>query len=215
MSKKYIVRMDDYVINQINKTSIRSKIDLIKLLHTIIQPLISVEFDQYNIGRINEKCIIIVVSKMNRIFINTDINRKVSFAFPFKVEVKENRIIFETQKYNIIIDHHILVLMSNVIREYENRGNKTIYDVIESEVENEFMQSVLIHLFEELLEIEDGYLRYDRDVDNQKDDYHPLFHIDINYSEKGTFKIGYRNEKSIENIMRLVDRNEKCSYFQD
>ena len=38
--------------------------------------------------------------------------------------------------------------------------------------------------------IEPAYIRYDYDPDNEKGKLHPLYHLDLHYSQYSTFKIG-------------------------
>lgn len=70
-----------------------------------------------------------------------------------------------------------------------------------------------------LMMFELSYIRYDYDEKNQDDKYHPLHHIDINYTELGSYKIGIipQNTKQWQNkfLFQIVDNNQIRLYLKE
>lgn len=63
------------------------------------------------------------------------------------------------------------------------------------------MESDLWSVIKVLMTFEPCYIRYDYDVENFEEKIHPLHHIDVNYSDIGTFKLGFND--SIQILERL------------
>ena len=71
-----------------------------------------------------------------------------------------------------------------------------------------------------LLSFESGYLRYDHDEDENREDpiLHPVDHIDLFYSSNSTFKIGLQDRIDVDDLKSILSINEKCysiNYHRD
>lgn len=61
--------------------------------------------------------------------------------------------------------------------------------------------------------METGYIRYDYDPDHENGTLHPLYHFDVNYSSKGTYKMGINKKMEKEDFVDLLDIKTKCHYI--
>ena len=64
-----------------------------------------------------------------------------------------------------------------------------------------------------LLSMELGYIRYDYDAEHENGTLHPLYHLDVNCSSKGTYKLGVNRKMKREDFIDLLDINTNCKYI--
>lgn len=65
-----------------------------------------------------------------------------------------------------------------------------------------------------LLSMELGYIRYDYDPERENGRLHPLYHVDINYSTKGTYKLGMNKKMEVAEFIDMLDTKTDCRYVQ-
>lgn len=65
-----------------------------------------------------------------------------------------------------------------------------------------------------LLSMELGYIRYDYDPERENGRLHPLYHADINYSTKGTYKLGMNKKMETAEFIDMLDTKTDCRYVQ-
>lgn len=70
------------------------------------------------------------------------------------------------------------------------------------------MDKMILRLFTTEL----GYIRYDYDEIHQNGNLHPLNHLDINYSSKGSYKLGLKKRIEIEEFLDILDVQTECRY---
>ena len=58
-----------------------------------------------------------------------------------------------------------------------------------------------------------GYIRYDYDEKHENEKIHSLHHLDINYSSKGTYKIGLKKALKDEDFIDMLDLRTECKYL--
>lgn len=59
------------------------------------------------------------------------------------------------------------------------------------------------------------YLRYDFDPKSSNGALHPLCHLDVNMSSKGSYKIGLKSKLSPSEFENIVNKNTDCYYLLD
>ncbi|UQZ25499.1 hypothetical protein [Actinobacillus pleuropneumoniae] len=64
-----------------------------------------------------------------------------------------------------------------------------------------------------LLSFNDGYIRYDYDFEHENGSIHPLYHLDIFFSNYATFKIGLARRYQINDLLDLLDQEKSCKYL--
>ena len=162
----------------------------------------------------------VVIDKMSRIFYFSD-KKYYSIYFPFTyiIDNGKNVISFKNQ---IEINSQII---SNIIEILNDTRFESFYslDFIEpiNELES-YYEDKLWFLIRELIMLEDGYVRFDNDIDNfnkakqeGKEHTHPENHLDIFYSNGNIFKIG------LERIIKTLEFEDyfnvatDCKYLKN
>ena len=64
-----------------------------------------------------------------------------------------------------------------------------------------------------VLSFEIGYLRYDYDERYNNGDIHPLNHLDINFTNGSTFKLGLKEKINQTVLDDIVDTGTNCHYL--
>jgi len=74
----------------------------------------------------------------------------------------------------------------------------------------------------DLLILEDGYVRYDKDEEgfnkakvDGNEHRHPLNHLDIFCTNQATFKLGLKQKYADIDFIDLMDRNTDCKYLNN
>lgn len=65
----------------------------------------------------------------------------------------------------------------------------------------------------ELVNADDGYLRFDHDSDRENGKLHPLNHIDIFFSQSATFKLGLLDKMEVDALSDLLNIRTNCHYL--
>lgn len=153
--------------------------------------------------------------KMSRlVFIGE--NKKYSIAFPFNISQITAESISINYKNKFDIDSQNISILLSLLKS----------PTINSEDCLEFIDPItnydqnLWSTLRDLLILEDGYVRYDKDKvgfqeakTNGHEHRHPLNHIDIFYTNQATFKLGLNQEYTDTELIDLMDRNTDCKYL--
>ncbi|WP_425072419.1 hypothetical protein [Sagittula sp. S175] len=67
----------------------------------------------------------------------------------------------------------------------------------------------------ELVNTDDGYIRFDHDPDREDGRRHPLNHVDIFFSQSATFKIGVSEKLKIDALSDLLNVQTDCHYISN
>ena len=54
----------------------------------------------------------------------------------------------------------------------------------------------------------------DYDPERENGRLHPLYHVDINYSTKGTYKLGMNKKMETAEFIDMLDTKTDCRYVQ-
>ena len=192
--------------------SIRNKKDTILLLLETIEKLLVYseeikEFSDFEVVKTEEDLrIVIYINKMKRLFYCTK-NKIQSLCFPFTVILNENTVEFHHEK--TLLDYSKISILKGVFK----RSTMTTLTELNDELSNDEYYNSLCENEKEIIKqvllfltiFEDGYLRFDfHDTENFNEDFHPLHHIDLYYTNSNTFKL-YFLEKPSSNLFL-------CSY---
>jgi hypothetical protein len=153
----------------------------------------------------------LVIDQMSRLFFYKA-EKYYSIAFPFVTLIAEDRIVEITTYSGKKVDFQSISAVISII---ENEQFKLNPSPIDHYIESIGIESIGFSLLEEILQFEPSYIRYDHDPVRQNGKMHPLHHLDINYSQYGTFKIGLNNRIESEYFENLQNTNTECSYLID
>lgn len=198
--------------------SIRNKKDTILLLLETIEKLLVYseeikEFSDFEVVKTEEDLrIVIYINKMKRLFYCTK-NKIQSLCFPFTVILNENTVEFLHEK--TLLDYSMISILKGVFK----RSTMTTLTELNDELSNDDYYNSLCENEKEIIKqvllfltiFEDGYLRFDfHDTENFNEDFHPLHHIDLYYTNSNTFKLGLEEEMSLKKNIKIIDITEKC-----
>lgn len=198
--------------------SIRNKKDTILLLLETIEQLLVYseeikEFSDFEVIKTEEDLrIVIYINKMKRLFYCTK-NKVQSVCFPFTIISDENSVEFFHEKS--LLDYSKISILKGVFK----RSSMTTLTELNDELLNDDYYNSLCENEKEVINqvllfltiFEDGYLRFDfHDTENFNEDFHPLHHIDLYYTNSNTFKLGLEEEMSLKKNIKIIDITEKC-----
>lgn len=198
--------------------SIRNKKDTILLLLETIEKLLVYseeikEFSDFEVVKTEEDLrIVIYINKMKRLFYCTK-NKIQSLCFPFTIILNENTVEFLHEK--TLLDYSKISILKGVFK----RSTMTTLTELNDELLNDDYYNSLCENEKEIIKqvllfltiFEDGYLRFDfHDTENFNEDFHPLHHIDLYYTNSNTFKLGLEEEMSLKKNIKIIDITEKC-----
>lgn len=144
------------------------------------------------------------------------VSKHFSFAFPFNMTFSNAGVYFGLNNREIQIDLFTLEILSTLVKNNwfadSNEENHNILTFFESycdlldeyNISNE-IEVDLWSVIKALLTFEPGYVRYDYDEENVEEHVHPLHHIDVYYSDIGTFKLGFNENITISNRLNLEE----------
>jgi hypothetical protein len=208
-NKEYFFNFSEaYLEKFFPKRRIKSKAEIIEILmETIRYMLLNPEILEEN----SAGTIILRIDKMSRLFFISKY-KYYSIIFPFFVVFQENKYNFSF-KNMIEIDTFLISNIISIIKCDDFKANCSL-DFVSPICDYEDNCDENFWLFlRELLLMEDGYIRYDYDENNQDEHSHPLNHYDIFYSNSTTFKIGLKDRLSKEEFIDLLNVNTNCKYL--
>ena len=157
----------------------------------------------------------LVINKQSRIFVYLSTDKFYSFEYPCQVEVnnltKQVDSVYTTSGINCTLE-----LISNAISILDDVRCDSIIDVYESrDMEDAFLNIDAYKLLEYFWAHEPCYLRYDYDPKSCNGALHPLNHLDVNMSSKGSYKLGLKAKLSPSEFENIVNKNTDCYYLLD
>lgn len=76
----------------------------------------------------------------------------------------------------------------------------------EYDIKNPIFENMYWNTIYDLLSFEPGYIRYDIDFSERIDpEYHPAHHLDINYNNASTIKIGLPKEINFDEFIKILN----------
>lgn len=190
-------------------TPIRSKVDYaMVLLLAARQLLLEPPVDD---GKADSTASVkLVVDRMSRLFFFQK-DKYYSIGFPIIVKVtKENFVEEFTTLGGRVIDNQTISAAISVLNDIQNGNSPSIIDLY---IESGINDSVGIFLVEEIFQFEPSYIRYDCDPNNVNGKIHPLHHIDVNYSQNSTYKLGLENAISNDYFQNLQNIRTDCAFL--
>jgi len=216
--KEFKIKMT-HQFSELAGSPIRDKKHIIMLLLDAI-PLLT--FGE-TIEQATDNYIILRIDKMSRLFFVLN-NKFYSFKFPFNVEIVEeqnNPLIYDSTTGIEISGKNLAALRSAFYELFIERDNQGILDLdsellfIMESFEMKPNKDLIWGILKKLLIFEPGYLRYDYDEIHENGKLHPLNHLDINYSNDITFKIGIKNKISSDIFIDILDLNTNSYYISE
>ena len=133
---------------------------------------------------------------------------------PFSVIVSPESHFLEFRYGETIIDSKYISLLVTIFEALQTRKLQSLDDlgtIIPEETctkECNLLKDITINL----LTMEDGYIRYDHDDSMEHKNNHPIYHLDICYSNAATYKIGLEQSFLTDSFIQFLD-NYEPRYF--
>lgn len=216
--KKYKIELTTEMI-MIMENKIRKKKDIIRILLEAISLLTYGK----RVDRTTKDYLVLQFDKMKRLFIVQE-HKITTFNFPFNIEENplEDKLVVIDQLTEMELDGANLAILRSIFNELIDSDEYFSLKDLDSDIEK-IMDSFEIHtakdelwlIMKHLMEFEAGYLRRDYDSIRENGRIHPLNHLDINYSNGATYKIGLNSTKSVDELINILDSNTECSFISD
>ncbi len=206
--KEYSFGIDQRQVDQLF-SPIRDKRDVVRLLMKIIK-LMLVNAPPKAIDTKGE--VVLHVSKMSRIFFFSAF-RYFSICFPFTVSDEEGFLAFSSGGI-IDVDSKTTSDVLSFINSDENFNVNCVYQFIEPILDISHYEPNFWMLLLKLLTLDDGYIRYDYDEENEQGLIHPKNHYDVFYSSNSTFKVGLKGKLKKEEMIDFVKSESDCHFIE-
>lgn len=206
--KEYSFEIDQRQIDQLF-SPIREKRDVVRLLMKAIKIMLvnSPPKKEDSKGEI-----ILHVSKMSRIFFFSEF-RYFSVCFPFTVLEGSESLEFSSDGI-VDIDSKITSDILAFINSEESFNVNCAYRFIEPVLDMSRYEPNFWTLVLKLLTLDDGYIRYDYDEENEQELVHPKNHYDVFYSSNSTFKVGLKRKLKKEDMIDFVRLESNCHFIE-
>ena len=212
---KMILRKIEPYENRKFSQTLKQHKDYTKVLLEITRKILSNKDSINEVSLLSQAYLKLVIDKQSRIFVYLSANKFYSFEYPCQVEIDKI-----TKQVNSVYTtsgiHCTLELISNAIPILDDVRCDSIIDVYESrDEENAFLKIEAYKLLEYFWAHEPCYLRYDHDPISCNGNLHPLNHLDVNMSLKGSYKLGLKSRLSPEEFENIVNKSTDCYYLLD
>lgn len=205
--KKYIFKIDKYTAGKLF-APIRTKRHLLSVLFKSIK---IIQINDEPSETLQEGKLILVVSKMSRLFFITK-NKFFSITFPFIISKNEDGFKI-TYKDKFEVDNKVSSELISLLMYDEFFDSSCGFKFIDTFFDQANVQPKVWSLFIHLLMNEDGYIRYDYDIDRANGLLHPINHYDIFYSSNPTFKIGLKHRIAEDTLIDLLSLETDCHFI--
>jgi hypothetical protein len=153
----------------------------------------------------------LIVDKMSRLFFYKG-EKYFSIAFPFTTLIEGNDVLELTSYSGKKLDNKSISAVISIIDSEQFILNPSLIDFY---IEPNSIESSGLFLLEEIFQFEPSYIRFDYDPENEKGKLHPLNHIDINYSQYSTFKLGLKETITTDYFENVQNIKTDCSFLID
>lgn len=206
--KKYSFLLDQRLVNDYFKP-LRTKIEIIELLMKSIK-FILVDKPVDEDRKVGE--IVLVVAKMSRLFYFSE-EKYFSIAFPFSVIENGNYLEF-TSSTVPFVDSKVTSDVLGVLAKSGAFEQDCAFEFVEPIVEISDQEQLFWPFLLNLFMYEDGYIRYDYDVEHHNGSLHPLNHFDFFYSSISTCKVGLNERLNNQIFIDFLHTETDCRFIK-
>lgn len=151
----------------------------------------------------------LIIHKMSRLFFYKD-EKYFSISFPFTIIFNDNEVVELTSHSGKKLNNKSISAIISILDSPEFKLNPSLIDFY---IEPNSIDSSGLFLLEDIFLFEPSYIRYDFDPKNENGKLHPLNHIDVNYSQYSTFKLGLSKAITEEDFENLQNTKTDCSFI--
>ena len=156
--------------------------------------------------------IVLKVNKMSRLYFFMS-NKYYTIHFPFTVILNNNMLNFAWSSYEIDFEFISKVLVRIESAEWEH---PSIYNFADCIIGRDKEDIRIWQFVKFLMQDDDGYMRYDYDIDGFKKDYpylHPVNHLHVQKLQATSFRLGLDKELGEKDFIDITDTTTNCWYL--
>lgn len=153
----------------------------------------------------------LLVDKMSRLFFYKN-QKYFSISFPFTILTKDNDVLEIATYSGKKLDNKSISAIISILDSEQFKLNPSLIDFF---IEPGSIESSGLFILEEIFQFEPSYIRYDFAPENENGKLHPTNHIDINFSQYSTFKLGLLKSISQAYFENLQNTNTDCLFISD
>lgn len=189
-------------------SAIRSKLDYAEVLLNAVKAMLT---PLPPADHLVASTLVLQIAKMSRLFFVKP-QKIYSVNFPFiTAEHAEGHLTFSSHAHPSI-DQRATSIAIGLLMEMR-RQRSGVLDFAANVDEASQADPHAWDLLLEILTIEDGYVRYDDDLERADGDRHPRHHLDVFYSNQITFKLGLFNTSSQDELVDVLNILTDCHYI--
>lgn len=220
MNELFFYSIDPFKLDMIFDSAIRHKIDLMKLSLNLMIELVNEEvsfiFDE-------KSNFVLIKSKDTFRYSVIKENQIMSAILPFRFNFDESVEFNYNMEVIDLNDFYIILSCVDKVKYEIDNGIDLLSDDIRSLIDEVLIQDLnlnnaLEYKYKKLLNHmffqEDGYLRFDYDEENCNGHLHPLNHLDVNYSNSSTFKLGIKSRINFHTFWDILRSDTNCFYLE-
>lgn len=187
-------------------SAIRSKVDYAKIVILAARKLLlDVDVEKVQV----QASMKLIVDKMSRLFFYQG-KKFYSISFPFLTIVQDGEVVRLTSYSGNDIESREISAAISILDNEQFRLNPSLMDF---PLDPDGIDIYGVSILEEIFQSEPSYVRYDCDPKNENGILHPLNHLDVNYSQNSTFKIGLRKEINQAYFEDFHNIKTACSFI--
>lgn len=220
MNQLFFYSINSFKLNYIFSFPVRHKVDLMSLSLRLMTELIN---EDVYFSLKEETNLVLIKSKDTYRYAIIKENQIMSAILPFRFDFDACVEFNFGQEIIDLNDLYIIIRCVEKVKEEINNGIDLLSDDIRALIDEVLIQDLnlssnqeykykklLNHMFFQ----EDGYLRFDYDEKNSNGHLHPLNHLDINYSNSSTFKLGLKARVDFHTFWDILRSDTNCFYLE-
>jgi hypothetical protein len=153
------------------------------------------------------------LDETHRIYL-VDKDKIISFLFVLNIKLNGFDL-YDTNNYvkGIYLNNHKITAREisearQILTNCADSESLYCYDILE---EDTSLSIETLFLFEHLLFLEWGYLRFDHDPSHAIAKTHPAEHFDVNFNPLGSYKLGLKKQIEVNDFISMINKKTACA----
>lgn len=220
MNELFYYEIESFKLDFIFDRAVRHKIDLMSLSLSLMIELIALDV----CFNLKEKTnFVLIKSKDTHRYCIITNNQIMSAILPFRFDFDMDVEFNHGGEIVDLNDLYILLMCVDKVKSEIDNAIDLLSDDIRALIDEVLvvelkLDKIFEYKYKKLLNYmffqEDGYLRFDYDEENSDGHLHPLNHIDINYSNTSTFKLGLKSRMDFHTFWDVLRSDTNCFYLE-
>ena len=189
-------------------SAFRERKNIIVFWMQVVKTMIS--YVEPKTEQVNGK-MVVFTDKMHRIVVQSD-TKTFTTSLPFAVKIVDESYCC-TLKSGIELDSKLTSEIISALSATASFSNCEVLGFADDVMGISDDPDTLWVALSELINADDGYVRFDHDPDRENGRLHPLNHLDIFFSQSATFKLGLSDKLNADALSDLLNIKTDCHYL--